>query len=764
MAVAMELAPEAGSETWRQIVLVGFSAALMALLGWIMMSRNEPSKGQAQDVDEEDLFADSDKPMPVFAANFSNSKRRGGRRQRGLAPKASAKVTPPASEKQPAKAVVQEDAEEEEVAAEAVVEEVPAAPAPAVAEAPQPAESAKAKKSKKKAAVPAQPEPVVAAPAPAAAPKPTPAAEAAMTPEQKAAQSEVRKIQKKLREISDLKKRRAEGAQLSEGQAAKVHQEAALEKALAEAGSVLEAAMQAQRVEAAVGVPAAAKVPAVEPEEVAAAPEVAAAEQEAEEEAEEAEDFQEAQKAKKKRNRKQKKAQQKESEEAAEEAPQEEEAAVEEEQQVVEEVAEEEVEAEAEEEEAEEEEEEEVGEAEEEAEEEEDADEEAEEEEAEEEAADEEEVADEEAAADEEEAEAEVEEEAEAEVEEEAEEAEEEEAEEEQEAVEAEGEDEAEEEAADADSPEASAGDGTPAVEDEQAEEDEEPAAAAEAAPAAEEEGEEEEEEEAKKDTKIVLPKDFVRPSYPPTEKEKEMMKLKKKIREIEDLEKKMADGVKLAANQEAKLAKKAGLLEDLATVEAVVEPHTIEWSAVVQEVMNPMLGVMLKVDGHTDPLPMSAAHMSPPVTPDNLVEVGKRFRKGQELKVRVMRGGTTCTNMSIDEEDFRYAESQEIAEKLKAMKEHDEKTIWALDMWEWSAEKFDGTVVSVKDQCMFVRIFGSREVRVSCAEMPADCTIQDPISKISKTNREKVTEGMEVQVRLRWDSRNDRVTGSWSA
>merc|ERR1719210_1545881 len=98
---------------------------------------------------------------------------------------------------------------------------------------------------------------------------------------------------------------------------------------------------------------------------------------------------------------------------------------------------------------------------------------------------------------------------------------------------------------------------------------------------------------------------------------------------------------------------------------------------------------------------------MNPPIHPDCLGEINTRFRKGQELKVRIMRGGTTCTDMSIDEEDMRYEESKEIVEKLKEMKAVDDKKIMD-ELWEqghWSDEEFEGTVVSVKDQCIFVRV-----------------------------------------------------------
>jgi len=130
-------------------------------------------------------------------------------------------------------------------------------------------------------------------------------------------------------------------------------------------------------------------------------------------------------------------------------------------------------------------------------------------------------------------------------------------------------------------------------------------------------------------------------------------------------------------------------------------------------------------------------------------------------LKVRIMRDNKTCTDMSIDEEDMRYAESNEILEQLKEMKEFDDtkimKELW--DLAAWSDTEYPGTVVSVKDQCIFVRVLGAREVKVGSENMKASMVWTDPSSKVLKVKREVVKEGMQVDIRLKWDW--ERVKGS---
>jgi len=54
-----------------------------------------------------------------------------------------------------------------------------------------------------------------------------------------------------------------------------------------------------------------------------------------------------------------------------------------------------------------------------------------------------------------------------------------------------------------------------------------------------------------------------------PDELLKEQKKLKKKLKQVEELEKKVADGLAPSAEQREKLARKAALVEELATVEA---------------------------------------------------------------------------------------------------------------------------------------------------------------------------------------------------
>jgi len=716
-------------EGWQQAVLLIFGTMLMGLVGYIFLGP-QPSKDK-----EEEEVKPSAQPLPVFGANFTQEALKELKQARGGKKRGGAKAATKAKEPEP-------KAEEEEAAPEAEDEPEEAQEAPA----PEPVveveetkpSTGKGKKKKGAAAAPAAPAAPVApaAPAPAqkvvatppskrpaasappAAPTPPPVAE--LTAEQKAIQNEIRKNQKKLREITDLKAKRTSGEVLTQAQIAKVQGESALVEAIRQGEEALEAALSApvekeEVVEVedttpqeSIGGSAGGSAGEIVQEVIAEDlhfPEEQEQEQE-EEVVAEVEDFQPSTKAKKKKNRKaRKQSQQDEDEEEEEEAEQE---AAAPEEPAAEEVDEEPEEEEAQEEEAQEEEEE--------------------AEEAVEEAA--EEVEDAEAAEEEEE----------------------------EEAPEAEAEEEvaaAEEETGDDEQEESDEKEEAPAEEAAEAE--------AEAEAEAQAEGEAEAEAEAPVKATSAIPKDFERPVHPPTNREKELFKLKKKIREMEELEEKMAAGTKLASNQEAKLLKKPGLLEELSIWENTVEPHTIEWQATVHEIMNPMFGVLLKVDGQSESMTMSAAHMSPPVSTENLGEISARYTKGQELKVRLMRDGKLCTDMSVDEEDFRYQESQAISEALEILKVEDKKKIYE-ELWEagtWSAEEFNGTVVSVRDNCMFVRVMAAREVRVSATDMSSKYVFKDPVSKVSKIRRDEVTVGVEVSLRLRWDYRNERVTGS---
>eukprot|EP00425_Heterocapsa_triquetra_P041925 CAMPEP_0195077538 /NCGR_PEP_ID=MMETSP0448-20130528/19945_1 /TAXON_ID=66468 /ORGANISM="Heterocapsa triquestra, Strain CCMP 448" /LENGTH=249 /DNA_ID=CAMNT_0040110189 /DNA_START=1 /DNA_END=746 /DNA_ORIENTATION=+ len=239
-------------------------------------------------------------------------------------------------------------------------------------------------------------------------------------------------------------------------------------------------------------------------------------------------------------------------------------------------------------------------------------------------------------------------------------------------------------------------------------------------------------------------------------------MKLKKKLREIEDLERKMAEGVSLAANQQAKLQKKEVLLEELDMWEKAVEPHTVWHEAQIVAMMEPLYGVLVKVDGHTEPKELSAAHMSPPIPAEELmsIEHNAKYRKGNDLKVRIMRNQSYVTDMTEEEEAAARGLSDEITKGLEDVKKKDEKLMEQLWHGGYSAEQYDGVVSSLRDYCIFVRVLG-REVKVAPDDMKANLVWTDPTSRVRKVKRDNIVKGTDVQLRLKWDERQDRVIGS---
>mmetsp|Transcript_6624 Transcript_6624/g.19468 ORF Transcript_6624/g.19468 Transcript_6624/m.19468 type:complete len:255 (-) Transcript_6624:205-969(-) len=238
-------------------------------------------------------------------------------------------------------------------------------------------------------------------------------------------------------------------------------------------------------------------------------------------------------------------------------------------------------------------------------------------------------------------------------------------------------------------------------------------------------------------------------------------MKLKKKLREIEDLEKKVAQGATLAANQQAKLSTKPTLLEELDIWEKTVEPHTVFHEANIESLMEPLHGVMVKIDGHTEVKEMSAAYMNPPVPVDELLSIDgdANYKKGNDIKVRIARCGQVTT-MTEEEEAAAQGTSQEILEALAELKKKDEQLM--KDLWNggWTSEQYEGKIASIRDYCIFLRIMG-REVKVSPDDMKAHMVWRDPASGVKKVKRDAVIQGTDVQVRLKWDLRQDRAIGS---
>jgi|ERR1712150_138154 len=227
--------------------------------------------------------------------------------------------------------------------------------------------------------------------------------------------------------------------------------------------------------------------------------------------------------------------------------------------------------------------------------------------------------------------------------------------------------------------------------------------------------------------------------------------------------EKKEANGVELDNNQKLKLAKKEELLYDLDLWTKAREPHLSVWSAVVTEILNPLFGVRVKLEGRTEPLILLAAHMDPPISEKNLQEVDERYKLGQELKVRVMRNGYDVTDMTVEDEDYFYEDSCKIVEALTAMRTADEKM--AEDLWysnKYSTDLYKGFVTGVKDQCIFVRVNDCREVRISSGELITEFRYKDAVSHVPKTRREAIQVGMEVHgIKLKYDWKSDRIFGS---
>mmetsp|Transcript_72714 Transcript_72714/g.190618 ORF Transcript_72714/g.190618 Transcript_72714/m.190618 type:complete len:252 (-) Transcript_72714:311-1066(-) len=238
-------------------------------------------------------------------------------------------------------------------------------------------------------------------------------------------------------------------------------------------------------------------------------------------------------------------------------------------------------------------------------------------------------------------------------------------------------------------------------------------------------------------------------------------MKLRKKIREIEDLEKKVADGGTLAANQQAKCAQKPTLLEELDIWEKTKEPHTFWHEATIESLMEPLFGIVVKIDAHTELKEMSAAHLNPPVPVDDLtsLETDAKYRKGNDIKVRFTRCGQV-TAMTEAEEAAASGASQEILAALAGLRKKDEQLMEALWKGGYSGSQYEGKVSSIRDYCIFARVLG-REVKVSPDDMKAALVWRDPSSGVQKVKRDAVVKDMDVSLRLKWDARQDRVIGS---
>merc|ERR1712060_1034776 len=181
-------------------------------------------------------------PLHVFGANFFSRAVSGIETARKPSSSGNAKSTASRSEPPP----VQEpevSAEVEEEIVDEVAEPVEPEPVPVVEVTP--VKEVKQKKKSKPAAPRAAPSPPSEV---AASPEPQVAPSTAVTAEDSAVVKEcknkIRNVQKKLRDISDLKSRQAAGESLAENQLLKIGREAELLQAKQDAEKAMEAAQQ----------------------------------------------------------------------------------------------------------------------------------------------------------------------------------------------------------------------------------------------------------------------------------------------------------------------------------------------------------------------------------------------------------------------------------------------------------------------------------------------------------------------------------------
>lgn len=618
-----EFMEEDGFATWPQIyVLVATSIGFLISVIYVLAT---PGKGVLLSEDEEKAIRV--KQLPVFGANAIPSPPPQRRRPQ---PRAEATVeSAPLSRE-----VVPEPVEEEEEVQQEVVEEEPVVEEPVVVEAP------KKNKKKNKAAKEQVPEVVEPPPEPVAPVEEVPVKE--LSPLQKAIHNEIRKHQKKLREVAELKAKQEGGEELTQGQLAKVANEAELLRLIEEAHVALEKAKEDEAKEAEQAVEEEAPAEEEVYEEEAAAEEVEG--EEAEEEAEEVEG--------------------EEAEEEVEEAEEQGEEAEEEQEEVEEdqEVQGEEVEEEQEE---------------------------VEEDQEEQEDAEQEEAADEEAQEEQEDAEQE------------------------------EGDEEAEAE-----------------------------------------EGEEEEQEADDKTQKKYVgePRKGGWLTGPMTLREKELIKIKKKIREIESLEQKEADGETLAPNQKAKMDKKDVFMKELAEWEEAVEDYANVVKGEIKEVCNPLTAVKVMVPGHEKPLLLHAALMNPPVPLENFLQIREKHREGHKVQVRVLRDNQQVCEMPLEEEEVRVPEIEGIMAEYEAVKQEDEAKLEELKTTNgWSKDWHEGKVSAVKNFGIFCWVWGCREVLVRNDSILPNLLAWEPERGESVPDRYGILQGATVRLKLKWLPANQK-------
>lgn len=245
----------------------------------------------------------------------------------------------------------------------------------------------------------------------------------------------------------------------------------------------------------------------------------------------------------------------------------------------------------------------------------------------------------------------------------------------------------------------------------------------------------------------------------PPTEREKMIFKISKTLREIAELEKKQAEGQTLAANQLPKLAKKAGLEKELQDWQNAEEPWQTFHRVTVSELMKPLHGCYVHVNGEN--VALSAAYMDPPLPIEDLHKLQRMLRVGQQLKVRVLRGGKRATQLSEEEEEALKEEIEEIQGQLDALMEEAmrlEKEWKSNPSWsKWS----EASVISSSTFGIFVKIGPSRDILIPVRSMAPDFTRWDNEFGQAVPDRKVVAAGSRVRLRVRYIESKDQLTGT---
>lgn len=238
-------------------------------------------------------------------------------------------------------------------------------------------------------------------------------------------------------------------------------------------------------------------------------------------------------------------------------------------------------------------------------------------------------------------------------------------------------------------------------------------------------------------------------------------MNITKKLKEIEDLEKKQAAGEKLAANQLPKLEKKKVWQEELKSAEAMLEPWQEVVSGMVVEMMKPLHGVWVEVPGYETSMPLYAAHCDPPIGADDLGLLLRKFRINQKTKVRVLRDKTLC-QMSEEDEAENKEVSEGIMKQLESMKEEAERMEeeWKKNHGYWS-NWYDATVKSTAKFGVFLTIGPSADILVPVKNMPADLIHWDSDLKETVPDRKEICVKSQVKVRVRYMKAKDCIIGS---